>query len=85
MKALVGAFNEEKALVGAFSVITNHRMELLRQESHLFDVRMGWHSAVVKKELKNLEWSHSAAGWRKTGVLVEFSDLAFHFSARYTF
>ena len=48
-------------------------------------VRMGWHSAVVKKELKNLEWSHSAAGWRKTGVLVEFSDLAFHFSARYTF
>ena len=39
MKALVGAFNEKKALVGAFSVITNLRMELLRQESHLFDVR----------------------------------------------
>ena len=51
----------------------------------MFDVRMGWHSAVVKKELKNLEWSHSAAGWRKTAVLVEFSDLAFHFPARYTF
>ena len=32
MKALVGAFNQEKALVGAFSVITNLRMELLRQE-----------------------------------------------------
>ena len=28
MKALVGAFNKEKALVGAFSVITNLRMEL---------------------------------------------------------
>ena len=28
MKALVGAFNQEKALVGAFSVITNIRMEL---------------------------------------------------------
>ena len=28
VKALVGAFNQEKALVGAFSVITNHRMEL---------------------------------------------------------
>ena len=27
MKALVGAFNQEKALVGAFSVITNLRME----------------------------------------------------------
>ena len=44
--------------------------------------RMGWSSAVVKKELKNLEWSQTGAGWRKTGVLVEFSDLAFHFSAR---
>ena len=28
MKALVGAFNQEKALVGAFSVITNLRMNL---------------------------------------------------------
>ena len=28
MKALVAAFNQEKALVGAFSVITNLRMEL---------------------------------------------------------
>ena len=28
MKALVGAFNQENALVGAFSVITNLRMEL---------------------------------------------------------
>ena len=28
MKALVASFNQEKALVGAFSVITNLRMEL---------------------------------------------------------
>ena len=28
MKAIVAAFNHEKALVGAFSVITNLRMEL---------------------------------------------------------
>ena len=28
MKALVGAFNQEKALVGTFSVITNLRMQL---------------------------------------------------------
>ena len=27
-KALVGAYNQEKALVGAFSVITNIRMDL---------------------------------------------------------
>ena len=30
MKALVGAFNQEKALVGAFSVLTNLRMELFQ-------------------------------------------------------
>ena len=29
MKALVAAFNQERALVGAFSVITNLRMDLL--------------------------------------------------------
>ena len=29
MKAVVAAFNQEKALVGAFSVITNLRMQLL--------------------------------------------------------
>ena len=29
MKAVVAAFNQEKALVGAFSVITNLRMDLL--------------------------------------------------------
>ena len=28
MKAVVAAFNQEKALVGAFSVITNLRLEL---------------------------------------------------------
>ena len=28
MKAVVAAFNQEEALVGAFSVITNLRMEL---------------------------------------------------------
>ena len=30
MKALVGVFNQEKALVGTFSVITNLRMELFQ-------------------------------------------------------
>ena len=30
VKALVGASNQEKALVGAFSVITNLRMELFQ-------------------------------------------------------
>ena len=38
MKAVVAAFNQEKALVGAFSVITNHRMDLfeaLADTSHV--------------------------------------------------
>ena len=30
MKAVVAVFNQEKALVGAFSVITNLRMELFK-------------------------------------------------------
>ena len=30
MTAVVAAFNQEKALVGAFSVLTNHRMELFQ-------------------------------------------------------
>ena len=30
MKAVVAAFNQEKALVGAFSVFTNLRMELFQ-------------------------------------------------------
>ena len=34
MKAVVAAFNQEKALVGAFSVIANIRMELLQALVH---------------------------------------------------
>ncbi|XP_076370851.1 recQ4 helicase isoform X4 [Tachypleus tridentatus] len=44
--------------------------------------RMGWDSGLVKKSLKQLEWdnSHLKSGGncKRTGVLVEFSDLAFH-------
>ena len=37
MKAVVAAFNQEKALVGAFSVLTNLRMELFQalQDDHI--------------------------------------------------
>ena len=39
MKAVVAAFNQEKALVGAFSVITNLRMEIFEAliAGHLSD------------------------------------------------
>ena len=35
MKAVVAAFNQEKALVGAFSVITKLRMELFQALPHI--------------------------------------------------
>lgn len=43
--------------------------------------KMGWDSGIVKKELKDLQWSSTATGWKKSGVMVEFSDLGLHFSA----
>lgn len=43
---------------------------------------MGWDSGTVKRELKNLQWSQGLGGrWQKSGVLVEMSNLAFHFEA----
>ena len=39
MKAVVAAFNQEKALVGAFSVITNLRMELF--EALVYRLQVG--------------------------------------------
>ena len=41
MKAVVAAFNQEKALVGAFSVITNLRMEL-------FEALLGTHQQAIR-------------------------------------
>ena len=39
MKAVVAAFNQEKALVGAFSVNTNFRMQLFEAllETHVWE------------------------------------------------
>lgn len=42
---------------------------------------MGWDSGLVKRELKSLSWNVTSHGPQKTGVLVEFSNLAFHFIA----
>ena len=39
MKAVVAAFNQEKALVGAFSVITNLRMELFQALVYIWPPR----------------------------------------------
>ena len=48
MKAVVAAFNQEKALVGTFSVITNLQMELFEalmsagQQPHVTGTRDTW-------------------------------------------
>lgn len=39
--------------------------------------RMGWDSAIVKGALRGLQWADDGCGPRKTGVIVEFSDLSF--------
>jgi len=41
-----------------------------------------WESSVVKRELKNLQWYVGQNGKiEKSGIMVEFHDLAFHFLA----
>ena len=50
MKALVGAFNQEKALVGAFSVITNLRMELFQALVVTLLAALGSEKSINKAE-----------------------------------
>ena len=47
MKAVVAAFNKEKALVGAFSVITNLRMELFEALAHTVEGRRAGQARLV--------------------------------------
>ena len=58
VKAVVAAFNQEKALVGAFSVITNLRMELfealLRKGDFSVQVRVRLDSSVTFSQLSKL-------------------------------
>ena len=54
MKAVVAAFNQEKALVGAFSVITNLRMELFEAlvSSELCCTKEKWIISQIKQRLQ---------------------------------
>ena len=79
MKAVVAAFNQEKALVGAFSVITNLRMEIFEAlapgqiqpqicslSNQVGHFCRGWWDCVM-----------CAAGWARRGLMqiTFFSDL----------
>lgn len=48
--------------------------------------RIGWDSGVVKRQLKELEWDKSAVPLggkvRRSGLMVEFSELAFRLRVR---
>ena len=61
MKAVVAAFNQEKALVGAFSAITNLRMELF--EALVPSQRVGrtWHTQPGARGRSAPQAPHSAA------------------------
>ena len=53
MKAVVAAFNQEEALVGAFSVLTNLRMELFQALLNMYDYNI--HSAMfLRSEFASL-------------------------------
>ena len=57
MKALVGAFNQEKALVGAFSVIVQlHRLIVYTALLFTRDVQ---ETAAAKEQLKAIENRHA--------------------------
>ena len=48
--------------------------------------QIGWDSGVVKRQLKSLEWDTSGvalgAKARRSGILIEFNQLAFHLRVR---
>ena len=69
MKAVVAAFNQEKALVGAFSVITNLRMEIFEA---LVDT---WHCRYGRDQMKqDVATLRSLNEDLKTDCVIEVAD-----------
>ena len=75
MKAVVAAFNQEKALVGAFSVITNLRMALFQALASTASVavwvRMNWSSLSVRARPRKA----SSLATVSSGVRLRSSNL----------
>ena len=79
MKAVVAAFNQEKALVGAFSVITNLRMELFEALLWMYNrvsiLRLSRENAAEDERClamaEDAIVSGGEAGCPVTGVIVE--------------
>ena len=64
MKALVGAFNQEKALVGAFSVITNLRVDLRLSYQALVEYHLGVKAGTRGGWAQFCSWMSSTASFR---------------------
>ena len=64
MKAVVAAFNQEKALVGAFSVITNLWMELFQAL-----LSTGWQGVLARHGVDLAVWAHEHSYERLLPVL----------------
>ena len=62
MKALVGAFNQEKALVGAFSVIVQTVVEPMEHYTALMRTNLGL-SDTLRPGPGTVTASHSKLGW----------------------
>ena len=67
MKAVVAAFNQEKALVGAFSVITNLRMEI-------FEALLDWLPSPLVEHVVHA--GHAAVAGGVRGGAVEVLEAA---------
>ena len=66
MKALVGAFNQEKALVGAFSVIVQlHRLMDLRHYQIRLSGELGIATEEVMSPVTTPSWS-----WRQDADVI---------------
>ena len=71
VKAIVAAFNQEKALVGAFSVITNLRMDIFEALILTADGRVT--AQVLPSQNKNVTYYYAnSAGKSKARFLPEF-------------
>ena len=54
MKAVVAAFNQEKALIGAFSVITTLRMDLFEALTHTEWLLIPIHGSFTHSKCLNI-------------------------------
>ena len=70
MKAVVAAFNQEKALVGAFSVITNLRMELF--QALVQDLELA--TSLLLTDLQQTEAAVLRAQIRRSEVVTIFTS-----------